>query len=226
MQRWAAMIVLAGSLWSHPAVAACSKDTDCKGERVCEDGICVEAPRRPARPSRERSRPHTEPVAEAETDKFWSVDGSLALGIREGAGAKPAVPGAGVVLGFEYGRFMALAEFLAPWSFRNTLSGVGVGAGAVFPLADGVDFLLVGMVGLWETIATNGTYTDKFGLAWERQFRTHDYLIAYPHLRFGDHLHVTIGPRIALGDYETLGDSEYGGKSVTFTLSSQVGWRF
>jgi hypothetical protein len=48
-----AMAVLAFVATSRPAYAqgGCSKDTDCKGTRVCEDGRCVEPPQPGAEPA-------------------------------------------------------------------------------------------------------------------------------------------------------------------------------
>jgi hypothetical protein len=48
----AATVVLASLSMSKPAYAqgGCSKDTDCKGTRVCEDGRCVEPPSAAAEP--------------------------------------------------------------------------------------------------------------------------------------------------------------------------------
>ena len=42
--RWSLALAatLAVSLaWSSPALAGCEKDTDCKGDRICEQGACV-----------------------------------------------------------------------------------------------------------------------------------------------------------------------------------------
>lgn len=47
-------------LLSSTAHAQCSKDTDCKGDRVCESGVCKEAP-----PSAAPAAPAAQPVAAA-----------------------------------------------------------------------------------------------------------------------------------------------------------------
>lgn len=220
--RWMAALALLGILAPRVAQAKCGNDLECKGDRVCEDGTCV-SPKGSAAEGPKPGAGDRQP--KSDSTRFWSADVSLALGIREGSGASPAVPGAGVLLGFEFKRFVAMVEFLVPWSFRNNLAGIGFGLGAVFPISDAIDLLLVGMAGSWETIATNGTYEAAWGPT-ERQFRTHDYLVAFPHVRFGRRLHVAIGPRIAFGTYTTIGELDSEGETVTFTLSSQIGWRF
>jgi hypothetical protein len=46
---WAVLLVVGGVLLAGRANAQCSKDTECKGERVCEQGQCVTPPK-PAEP--------------------------------------------------------------------------------------------------------------------------------------------------------------------------------
>ena len=44
---------------SDPVLAGCTKDTDCKGTRICEEGICVEGGALPAPPSEDVRPRHT-----------------------------------------------------------------------------------------------------------------------------------------------------------------------
>lgn len=194
------------------AALGCVKDTDCKGDRVCELSRCVDPT-------------EAMPKARTESTRFWSVDLSGALGIREGSGAQPVVAGTGVMLGFESGSFVGILEFLAPWTILNNLSGIGIGAGGVVRLTHHLDLLLVGMTGIWETMATNGTYEESWGTT-GRRLRTEEYIVFYPHLRYGDGIHVSFGPRLGFGETTHYGEIDYSNKAVTITLSTQVGWRF
>lgn len=60
------VVLLAAFIWAGEAAAQCSKDTDCKGDRVCEGGRCISpsvmlAP--PTTPSGDTSAPKGEPTA-------------------------------------------------------------------------------------------------------------------------------------------------------------------
>ena len=48
-KRWGIGLVAILAAWSsRPAVAGCEKDTDCKGDRICEAGACVDPAAAPA----------------------------------------------------------------------------------------------------------------------------------------------------------------------------------
>ncbi|MFV8755057.1 PQQ-binding-like beta-propeller repeat protein [Nannocystaceae bacterium ST9] len=55
---------------THPPSAGCSKDTDCKGERICVDDHCVEPSVEPSRHPEDSSESEPEP-ASAGQDERW-----------------------------------------------------------------------------------------------------------------------------------------------------------
>lgn len=67
------VFAVAMQLWL--AQAGCTKDTDCKGERICEAGVCVapkvEAPMPPPPPPPPTASPPREPVAPSSPAESW-----------------------------------------------------------------------------------------------------------------------------------------------------------
>ena len=62
-------------LWTAPAYAQCTKDTECKGDRVCVHGECVEPPtastRQPEHPMLGEDSAH--PVLRLNERELWEV---------------------------------------------------------------------------------------------------------------------------------------------------------
>ncbi len=224
LSRAGFLATVAAALFACPAIAiACESDTDCQGDRICTAGQCV---------------PQSEELAHEPTESVWhfSADVSLGLGPREGTGAQPFAPGIGGLVSLEHRRFVAAVEFLAPWRFKNATAGLGVGVGGVVRLSESIDLVLLGMVGMWETVATNGTYKTSFGYTADKQFRTTEYAALLPHVRFGRSFHASIGPRIGYGqttrdDVPSSGITDLptrvdAGAAITFSVCVLVGYRW
>ena len=76
-------LLLIGSLLAAPAAAKCRNDMDCKGERVCEKGQCVNLPSSKRR--KVAQRPKAKRAANQKKTKWWLA--SLQLAHRPGASA-------------------------------------------------------------------------------------------------------------------------------------------
>lgn len=50
-RTWLAFLVFAGCMKNDPAPVGCSRDSDCKGDRVCIAGSCVDAPAKTQAPT-------------------------------------------------------------------------------------------------------------------------------------------------------------------------------
>lgn len=68
------LVAVVCSLAIHaPALAGCTKDTDCKGDRICVDEVCVDPP-----PS---SSPSTPPASGLTDTQLYALDGVMAKAV-------------------------------------------------------------------------------------------------------------------------------------------------
>lgn len=222
LARCVAMAVAIGLvLPGYAAHAACGKDTDCKGDRICVDGRCTA----PA-PSKASIQPDS--AGAAEDKRWWSVGVSAVAGYRPTGATTTAVSGAGVNIAFEYGAFYAAIQFLPPWAFNDNISSLTIGAGRVFKPSAVAHIIVLATVGVTETVMQNPMEGNLIS-AWHevRQFRTYDYLVLHPQVRFGSTLYLTTGPRLGIGTRrQHVGSNIVEESGATLSWTAQGGIRF
>jgi hypothetical protein len=87
MRRDLVLVTLLVATFS-PALARaqCTKDTDCKGDRICVDGACASPAASPA-PARERAAPATRRQEGGERRLLIEVDANLQRGLEAVGGS-------------------------------------------------------------------------------------------------------------------------------------------
>jgi hypothetical protein len=104
-RAYGAAVALVAWLAGAPARADCTKDVECKGERICEQGRCVDPPRPPPTPPQLPSPPPSGARDEVVPPASTPPVVPLSVGIDLDFGAASVFPaGASSSLGFD-GRF-------------------------------------------------------------------------------------------------------------------------
>lgn len=194
---------------------ACTKDTDCKGTRICEKSRCVAASllRGPAKTSRAAGRPvspseGTQPQPSAEHRDGWLILAGVRGVSRPDETGGRGILGGGFTIGYRWGNWTLVAEVLAPVGAYNNLSGGGVGAFVAVPITSGVELNFGGLIGAFFTTLNDGMVTWCGGvcLPMERQYFVRENLVIISLLRLGSSLVFEVGPRVAIGTQDVMGD--------------------
>ncbi len=238
MKVWILLAVgLFGQVLGRMALAQCSKDTDCKGDRICVSGVC-QAPLGAQGPAKL-------PVPDASGLPLkwrhgpYATGGALFFEKSEGGRGPAGVLGLGYAL-----EYNALYLFLDAQPIADSSSGIhrmwggGLGAGWLASLHERIKVGLSGGLGFWKLLACGPTarITEEFGRDYCRagpdglnlEVHTYNVLIS-PFLRIGDSAILTVAPRLLFGSRrESWADHRKGQTSTTvsFGLTLGVGWRF
>ena len=158
-----------------------------------------------------------------------SIAASVALGYREGGFASGGVVGVGGWVSYERGPVVVALEFITGDGGSETLAGLQLGAGAVLSLSTRIplDLILFGSLAWRESTKWEGNMI----LGGSRYGQT-DYVVLYPHLRFGTSWFVQAGPQMGIGIqevthyYSDYSSEVYTYNSLSFGFSAQLGYRF
>lgn len=190
-----------------PAVAAaCTKDTDCKADRICEDGRCLaSAPAKTPVASGPRSgQDDVNALGEAPFRRF-ALLASGGLAGRDAGSAGGFIPSFGVTGEIHISRVRLLVEFLVPWQLGGIVAGIGLGVGTSIPLSGQLRLVLDGMLTKYEStidetqVSCKGSVVSTDSIEWWKD----DRFVLSAALRYGDRFVADIGPRIGFGDLVT-----------------------
>ena len=199
MKGLSIMVAVIVASAAAPCYAACDKDTDCKGDRLCVRGVCESPPKvEPEKPGDTATEPSVHwrhgPYLIAGGFSHANYDWAKSLGF-------------GYAL--EYGHFYAYLEILPAKvnggdGFGNMVGG-GLGLGYLVPLNGYTTLGIAGAFGFWESTAgehhlfgCTANFLDpncQPELDDDQDFR----VMLTPFIRFGRRWTVTAGPRIGIG---------------------------
>ncbi len=178
------IIVLAVCLPSSSVLARCTKDTECKGSRICHKGMC----RAPFKQSARR------PNAKARTSGGqWSAAAGVSFMYIGGRGMEwNSAPGVAVY--YEKNNLIGVAE---GYIGGVPLTGLSVGGGYKLDLPFG-SLGLMGLVGAWEgRVQVEDTLPSISYLPYSPVVQT-AFLWVQPYLRLGDKFSLVLRPRLGI----------------------------